>query len=472
MRLSLVLSALAASGAAAQTDSPSTASGIIYSTPSSSGNSTGSGAAAYPTPSTELAPSNLTGSVPSDFAPPTLVQDNGTYGPTIEIVHYYYGNWPIGLAVVPDQSLVLACYTRGTYNYTLGRAVNITTEEPYPSQDVQLSVDQLQDQIISNATGYQFASNTTDQLNSVQALYQSPDGAVWVIDTGRPTVTTSDGSSTMAYAQVGGPKLIRLSSNGSFERTYTFPGNVHYPDSYMNDVRFDMRANATSGGQGIAYIVDSSSEGRNGFIMLDLGTGKSWRRLTLHPSMLTVYQNRPSYFGQPWYQTTQGQAQNFNLEGFDGLAISPDGETAYYAPLTSDYLYSVPTSVLRADDSENNQAREQAASNAVQNLGQKGSQTNGFEADSNGIIYLSAPEQNAVYQYDPSTARFSTFVRDPRLFWVDSMVIADDGYLYGNVNQLPDQQMWQNGTELRSKPGFLFRAKLNNGGTRITNGLM
>lgn len=447
-------------------------SGISYTVPASQATGAKAEPSAFPGLETTLAPENVTGSVPDNFQPPSLLQDKGVLGPPIEVVHYYYDQWPIGLAVLPGQE-ILACYTRGDYPYTLGKVVNITAEEAYPTSELNLPVDAIWDHAVSNITGYAFGSNSSDHLINVQALYQSPDGDVWVLDTGRPTVTTSDGSSVIAYAQVGGPKLIRLAANGTFDRVYTFPGNVHYPSSSMNDVRFDMRRNVTESGKGIAYIVDSSDEGRNGFIVLDLGTGKSWRRLTQHPSTLHVYGNRPSYLGQPFYQITKGQSRDFTLEGFDGLALSPDGEWAYYAPLNSNYLYRVPTAYLRVDDSgPNPQRAETDASDNVHNLGQKGSQTNGFEADTNGIIYQAAPEQNAILAYDPATKRMQTFVRDPRLAWVDSIVIADDGYLYGNVNQLFNQKSWQNGTDERQKPGFMFRAKLPNGGTRITQSLM
>lgn len=51
--------------------------------------------------------------------------DNGTYGPPIEEYHYYYNQWPIGLAVSSTERLFV-CYTRGTYEYTLGEAINKT----------------------------------------------------------------------------------------------------------------------------------------------------------------------------------------------------------------------------------------------------------------------------------------------------------------------------------------------------------
>lgn len=51
--------------------------------------------------------------------------DNGTYGVEAEEFHYYYDQWPIGLAVSSSGRLFV-CYTRGTYDYTLGEAVNKT----------------------------------------------------------------------------------------------------------------------------------------------------------------------------------------------------------------------------------------------------------------------------------------------------------------------------------------------------------
>jgi hypothetical protein len=91
---------------------------------------------------------------------------------------------------------------------------------------------------------------------SVQALYITPDDTLWVLDTGRPSINESQAPS-MPYAFPGGPKLVSINlSNNSIARTYTLPPTVHYPDSYMNDLRFDMRPNVTVSGEGIAYMVD------------------------------------------------------------------------------------------------------------------------------------------------------------------------------------------------------------------------
>lgn len=342
--------------------------------------------------------------------------------------------WPIGLAVT-STGRIFACYTRGTYKYTLGEVVNKTVEQPYPSAELNLAPADL------NFTDYglTFGSNNASAMISVQALYVTPktdtkSETLWVLDTGRPTIS-QDGVNVVPYAVPGGPKVIAIDlSNDTISRVYTFPSDVHYPDSYMNDIRFDLRPDETSSAAGVAYIVDSSDEGRPGFIILDLDTGKSHRRLTQHPSTLRDFGVVPTYQNKVFYSEVPGQTVSHLPEGLDGFALSPDGQTMFYSPLTSSYLYSVPTSFLRNNSSP---MSEIAAQNAVSNLGQRGGMANGFDSDSNGLVYMAMPENNAINIYDPATLRASTFVRDPRILWPDSIVAAEDGYLYININQLP-----------------------------------
>jgi sugar lactone lactonase YvrE len=65
-------------------------------------------------------------------------------------------------------------------------------------------------------------------------------------------------------------------------------------------------------------------------------------------------------------------------EGLDGLQITPDGSRMYYSPLTSDYLYSIPTANLLAR-LEDSALVEIEAANNVTNHGQRGGNANGFE---------------------------------------------------------------------------------------------
>lgn len=251
--------------------------------------------------------------------------DNGTYGPAIEEVHYYYDQWPIGIAVASDGR-IFTTYTRGSDRYTLGVVVNETAEEPYPSLELNLPVDQLN----TSWHGIDFGSGNSSAFISVQAVYVTPQAnatgrpeTLWVLDTGRPTIHNAQGDPSMPYAQPGGPKLVAISvANNSIYETFTFPSTVHYPDSYLNDLRFDLRPNVTgTSGKGIAYLVDSSNEGRPGFIMVDLGTGESWRRLTQDKSVLRGQQDVPSYQGHPFYLRELGMPVSWQQEGLDGINL-------------------------------------------------------------------------------------------------------------------------------------------------------
>ena len=380
-----------------------------------------------------------------------------------------YDQWPIGIAVASDGR-IFASYTRGSYRYTVGVVVNETAEKPYPSLDLNLPVSQLN----ASFNGIPFGSANSSGFVSVQALYITPQTStrpetLWVLDTGRPTVHDGQGNPSMPYAQPGGPKVCAISlNNNSVYATYTFPASVHYPDSYLNDLRFDLRPNVTgTSGQGIAYLVDSSNDGRPGFIMLDLGTGESWRRLDQDGSVIRAQNDVPSYQGNPFYLRQKGQPIVWQLEGLDGIQLSPGGDTMFYSPLTGNYLYSVPTANLRERDT--NPLAELNAHSNVSSHGQRGGNANGFEGDSSGKIYQLMPEHNALYYYDPSSATTVGFVRDPRIIWPDGASVGEDGYIYMNINQLPYQPDWNDGIDSRTHPGAVLRCKIPHGASKITS---
>lgn len=222
----------------------------------------------------------------------------------------------------------------------------------------------------------------------MQSVVIDPQDRLWILDTGR--VLLPDGS-TLVPSTPGGPKLVGvdLTTNQVFQ-TILFPPTVAYPDSYLNDVRFDLRANLTPTGKGIAYITDSSAEGRNGIVVADLGTGESWRHLDLDRSVRSEPQFLPFVWGAPVYSVPRtGAAYGYLSMGSDGIAISADGGNLCYGPIGSRYLYSVPTALLR----DRGFSSEVRATQGVVSHGQKGV-SDGFETDSNGLVYMGNMEQN------------------------------------------------------------------------------
>jgi sugar lactone lactonase YvrE len=256
-------------------------------------------------------------------------------------------------------------------------------------------------------------ANYQNYLIGVQSVVLDPLDRLWILDTGRAQL--EDG--TLVLASYGGPKLIGVDiTSNTVLKTIVFPTTVAFGDSYLNDVRFDLRASVSASGQGVAYITDSSSEGRNGIIIVDLGTGESWRHLNNIPEVSAERGFVPYVWGQPlYYIPGPNQPLTTVPLGSDGIALSADGEDLYFGPVGGRGLYSVPTTRLR----DRSQSSELLAQAAVVNRGQRGV-SDGFETDTNGFVYAGNMEQNEIGFYNPGNGSMSVLVRDPRISWVDT----------------------------------------------------
>lgn len=231
----------------------------------------------------------------------------------------------------------------------------------------------------------------------------------------------------------------------------------------MNDVRLDLRPSITSSGHGIAYITDSSNEGRNGIVIVDLGTGESWRHLDNAPQVRSDHQYIPFVWGEAVYGLGGTPERiTYVSAGADGITLSSDGETLYWTAVGSSFLYSIPTARLR----DNSLASEIQAQASINSRGVKGT-TDGLESDSNGLVYIGNFEQNAINTFNPATGLFSVFVRDPRLQWTDTLSVATDGYIYFIENQLWRLPLFFPGTDRRVRPYSLFRVKVPDNGSKI-----
>ncbi|KAI1136503.1 MRJP-domain-containing protein [Hypoxylon sp. FL0543] len=396
----------------------------------------------------------------------SFISDPGVYGPPLEVVHGYYGQWPSGIAV-SSTGRMFSNYPaldfdnsyNGTNNaFAVGELTSLTGETPYPN----LEWNQPPGGAINYSTTPPTAVNYQDHFIGVQSVVIDALDRLWVLDAGR--VLTPDG--VFVEATYGGAKLVgfNLTTNEVF-KTIIFSDMVAYGDSYLNDVRFDLRSDiAGSSGEGIAYITDSSTSGHNGLIVVDLGSGKSWRHLGLTDAVRGESQFLSFFWGQPGYSITDDGMSFTSLPiGSDGIALSADGETLYWCPLASRYLYGAPTALLRGRD----RPSELLVQQSVMNLGQKGV-SDGLETDSNGLIYLGNGESNAINVFNPANGTTLTFVRDPRINWVDTMSVATDGYLYFTVNQAIFAGSTYPGTDRRERPFGLFRVKLPNGGSKTS----
>lgn len=286
-------------------------------------------------------------------------------------------------------------------------------------------------------------SNQSESFISVQSVVVDPQDRLWILDTG---------SIEFGPTSYGGPKLIGvdLKTNRIFKKIL-FPQEVALTTTYLNDIRFDLRR----GKAGMAFITDSSSNGANGIVVVDLDSGKSWRKLNDHPSTKAEPNFLPLVEGQPVMNRPPNQPPTPLKLGSDGIAISADGERLFYCPLAGRRLYSVSVDALA-----NEQLSDEQVAETVVDEGDKGGGSDGLESDAENRVYLTNYEHNVILRRSPD-GMYETIVHDPRVLWPDTMSVAGDGYLYFIANQLHRQPQYQQGKDLREKPYSLFRTRID-----------
>jgi sugar lactone lactonase YvrE len=290
-------------------------------------------------------------------------------------------------------------------------------------------------------------------LVSVQSVVVDPADRLWILDTGSPLFKPTE---------FGGPKMICVDLNtNQITKKILFPQSIALPTTYLNDVRFDLHR----GKEGIAFITDSSQNGPNGIIVVDLASGESWRRLNNHPStkaediqtFLPIVEGRPFLDYQQLQQQKNGKIKQGASMGADGIAIGADGSRLYYCPLGSRKIYSVS-----ADALADRNISEQDVAVTINDHGDRGGASDGLESDSEGNIYSTNYEHNAVLRLRQSDKIWETISHDPRLLWPDTLSLAMDGYLYVTANQLHRQSRFnKDGKDLRNKPYSLFRIRVD-----------
>ena len=277
------------------------------------------------------------------------------------------------------------------------------------------------------------------RLFSVQGLTVDANNHLWLLDTGIFTTKPTF---------YGGPKLVCVDlKTNKIVKNIIFPRAVAGPNAYLNDVRVDLQL----GKAGTAFISDSSEKGPNGIVVVDLATGTSRRRLNNDPSVKAEPGFTPIVEGHPLLKRTKGMPPKHDKTGVDGIALTPDGKYFYYGPNEGHHLYRVSTAAL----ADPNQTDAQVAA-TVESLGDKGFASDGIEADSQGYIYLTDYEHNAVKRRSP-TGQYETVVSGPELIWPDSIAFGSDGYMYFTADQLNRQAKYHDGKDLRRKPIPLYR---------------
>ena len=375
-------------------------------------------------------------------------------GPPLQAVHASVERAPTGFAVDPSLNIYLT-YPRNTgptpINVVI--ATNFTGEKAWPTPEIQ------------NCTANQNASTCFINVQNVVLDPKDPEHVMWVVDSGIPPhamTATPYGAKVMAF---------NLTDNGSLIRSYPIPPALYYNGMNANDVRI----NKSVGTAGFAFITDESESGS--LIAIDLDNGSAVRRLFNTSVVKADPGYVGSYNGEPVY-SWNGTHKMFTHTGSDGIALQSGN--VYWGVLASRRFYYVPQEILA-----NFSASEQEVLDAVVFPGELGSEQAGFTADDKGVLYMTASEQNAIYQVQtqqryvtdevngtppggdgpvaPDNYVVKTLVRSALIQHADSAAVWD-GYLYFCTNQLELSPTFRyNNVDARKGPWYSYRVFIGAG---------
>lgn len=253
-----------------------------------------------------------------------------------------------------------------------------------------------------------------DHWVCVQSVVADGQGSLWVLDPAAPA---------SSFIVPNGPKLVRIDlATDEVAQTIAFDPDVAPLGSYLNDVRFSPDGS-------YAYITDSGPA--DALIVVDLQSGEARRVLDEHPSVKADPDVLVEHEGEP-IRRPDNRAVVFAA---DSIALSNDGETLYWKPLTGETLYSIPTAAL-----ENPEFSADALAAEVIDEGEVGV-TDGLWIDEEDRLYLSAVEEDAVKVREGQ--EITTLIEDDRLRWPDTFSQGPDGMIYVTTSRIMDMSWYK-----------------------------
>lgn len=229
---------------------------------------------------------------------------------------------------------------------------------------------------------------------------------------------------------------IELATN-KVAQVIRFGEDVALQGSYLNDVRFHPNGSK-------AFITDSGARGA--IVVVDLESGESHARLDGHPSTQPEKGVEVTVKGE---KIKRPDGRPFQVAA-DGIALSLNGGALYWQALTGRTLYRIDTATLLSDNPENDvRSIEKVGVTHV---------ADGLLMSRDGILYLTAPEDNAVRMWMGD--RSETVISDDRLSWPDSLAEGPDGSIYVTASHLHEMPWFRQGAP-NVVPTQLFRMVRN-----------
>lgn len=348
-------------------------------------------------------------------------QDNGTepYG-SFEEVARFEGPGPSGIAVLPNGRIFVG-FPRHAVDHkgaTLGELVGGKVV-PYPSAGISLPS----------------TASPAECLVSVHGMTVDRQGRLWLID---------DGKRAGHPLQPGATKVVCIDpATNTIVHNVVLKAPALLPDSHMNDLRVSL----SHGSEGTVFVTDSSFGTKPGLVVVDVGSGKARRVLTQSSAILpeagflAIVEGVPRQYLPKHPQLVSG--------GVDGIAITKDEKTLYFAPLTSRKLYSIPVDILSDPTSDDKKLEA-----AIRYEGEKGV-ADGLDFDSHDRLYTTNYEHDCILRRNVDGS-FELMLRDPRALSPDGIFAASD-YVYCTFGQWNRLASFNEGHDMRVPPYLLVR---------------
>lgn len=289
--------------------------------------------------------------------------------------------------------------------------------EPWPSLEINQRYKE------SNSSG----------INSVLGFEIDKYDNLYILDQGKIN---------QSQALDGSIKLMKFSlENNSLIEEYIFDSEIaDREDSFLNDVVIDTDKN-------IAYISDSGkSKDKNykpAIIVLDLKNPSNVHRILTNDS--SVFPDESFWLH---IEKEPVSEKNPMMTGVDGLALSCDGKTLFYCPLTGRMIYSVLTLDIE------NAIKNGKTNNIKVYPGFKKEASDGLLASSKGNLYMTGIETGSIYRFNDieedllrfDFKEFDVLKGNSSTMWPDTLAMHN-GSLYFVSNQLnnfPDKINYTN----------------------------
>ncbi len=284
---------------------------------------------------------------------------------------------------------------------------------------------------VRDGEAFPYPSREVSETRFVTALGVSVDqqNRLWVIDHGNHGF---QGAGLTAFDLATGEVVHEV----------TFDSDVGEWASFLNDL-------TVSPDGRYVYIADVSFFGKNpGLVVYDTDSGEAWRILEDHPSVVA----------QDWIIENPIKTMTFFgglialKPGVDGIVVDREGDYVYYAAMTHDGLFRVPTSILH-----DRPAAPAAIAASVERIGDK-PLSDGLSIDVDGNVYITDVENGGIARMAPDGS-LRTLIKSDRVRWADGISYGGDGFYYFTDSAIPDQMLQSRSHIESSAPYFLYRFK-------------